>query len=155
MRILFPHIGVEMPSICMVDYGRRMGINVDIEHINRPKLRRAHPDVIGIPHQQYAVRLFPITDEYRKWSPYSNRRTNGVCWHGHKNFMMNLFDEWPMATIRTALAEYNGIDQYLAKYKATRDIFFAQGQCNCSGMKLAVFERELVTGGRGWIAGAY
>lgn len=143
MRILIPYIGVEMPSISMSDYGRREGFTVDIQHIGRPRLRRAAPDHKGIPHQEYKVRLFPISDEYRKRSAHSGRRTNSICWHGHKNFMCRLFYDYPDATIRTAIIEYNGQRDFFDNYADTRGVFFADGDCDCSGLKLAVFEREL------------
>jgi hypothetical protein len=144
MRILIPYIGVELPSIRMSEYGVREGFTVDIEHIGRPRLRKAAPGVVGIPHQEYKVRLYPISDEYRKWSAHSGRRTNSICWHGHKNFMCRLFYDFDSTTIRSALIEYNGQKDFFNKYASTRDLFFANGKCNCTGLKLAVFERELV-----------
>lgn len=143
MEIFVPYSGVEMPSIAMSDYGRREGFNVDIEHIGRPRIRNSAPGVEGLPHQKYKVRLFPITDEYRKFSSRSGRRINGICWHGHKNFMVRLFYDFPQATLRSALAEYNGQRSFLDKYAETRGVFFANGLCKCTGNKLAVFERSL------------
>lgn len=130
MRILVPYIGVEMPSIVMSDIGRDLGINIDIEHVGRPRLRVAAPDRKGIPHQDYKVRLFPITDDYRKFS-WHGRRVNGCCWHGHYRFMNKLYKHFPDMTIRSALAEYNGVDSFNDKYQSTYGKFFADGSCTC------------------------
>jgi hypothetical protein len=155
MHILVPYIGVEMPSIRMSEYGNMMGINVDIEHVGRPRLRRAAPGVVGIPHQDYKVRLLPVSEEYRKLrqSPVyypqgeiHTRRINAVCWHGHKNFMNRLFMDFPNATIRAGYiqrggVEYNGWTDFLSKYRATKEPFYSNGvKCRCRNDNLAVWE---------------
>lgn len=133
MKIYFPYTGIEMPSIVMSDAGREFGFNVDIEHLGRPKLRKAESSVIGIPHQAYHVRLFPISDRYRKFSDYG-RRINGVCWHGHFQFMLFVFNANDLVTIRSAIAEYNGRKDYLSQVGAgqtsDRD-FNCRSTCKC------------------------
>lgn len=157
MRIYIPFIGVEMPSTRMTDYGRSLGINVDIQHVGRPKIRNAAPGVAGKPHQEYKVRLFPISEEYRKLREHEiyypagqtyTRRINAVCWHGHKNFMVRLFTDFDDATIRAGLIpangiEYRGVTDFFDKYAATKALFYRYGaKCLCTDLKLATWESE-------------
>lgn len=153
MKVYVPYIGVEIPSIRMTDYGRSLGINVDIEHVGRPRIRKSAPGVAGKPHQEYNVRLFPITDEYRKLSlprtaDGKPRRVNAVCWHGHKNFMMRLFTDFDDATIRSGYLnrggiEYRGTTDFLDKYPDTKALFYRNNfACRCTGLKLATWESE-------------
>lgn len=132
MKFYVPWSGVELPNILMTDIARDMGITSDHCHTGRrPKLRVAHYSAIGIPHQEYNVRLYPVTDRYRKFSIHG-RRINAICWHGHKRFMIRFFDEYPQATIRTALMEYNGYQSFLNRHIYTSDQSWNQNStCEC------------------------
>jgi hypothetical protein len=144
MQIFIPYIGVEMPSIKMTDYGRELGINVDIEYIGRPKIRRSAV-ASGIPHQRYKVRLFPISEQYRKLRyPFSSgpdagkaRRIYAVCWHGHRDFMVKLFDDFPDATLRSGYLtrggiEYRGQESFEVTHQDTKADFYQRGVvCKC------------------------
>lgn len=133
MKIYFPYTGPEMPSILMSQIGRELGFNVDIEHLGRPKLRVAAPGVKGIPHQSYHVRLFPISDRFRKFSD-NGRRINGVCWHGHYEFMVRVFQSNDFATIRASIAQYLGEKDFLAQtsHGESQDhLFNRNATCKC------------------------
>lgn len=49
----------------------------------------------------------------------NGRRVSAVCWHGHRDVMMRLFDRHPEARLKTALADYRGREDFLAKYRDT------------------------------------
>jgi hypothetical protein len=52
----------------------------------------------------------------------SRRRVPGpVCWHGHRAFMRALFKVAPHAIIISALARYNGSEDFERKHGATAD----------------------------------
>ena len=51
-----------------------------------------------------------------------NRRKLGsyvVCWHGHRDFMLALFDAKPDARLKSAMADYRGRADFLASYGNT------------------------------------
>ena len=48
------------------------------------------------------------------------RRIPGrVCWHGHRDFMRELFARCPDAVLVTALATYNGAADFESKFRNT------------------------------------
>ena len=51
----------------------------------------------------------------------SPRRVAGaVCWHGHREFMREVFKINPDARIKTALADYQGKDDFEETHRQTR-----------------------------------
>lgn len=49
----------------------------------------------------------------------SGHRVAAVCWHGHRDVMMALFDRHPDARLKSTLADYRGAGDFLAKYRDT------------------------------------
>ena len=49
----------------------------------------------------------------------NERRVFAVCWHGHRDFMLALFDRDPDARIKSAMADYKGALDFLDKYPDT------------------------------------
>lgn len=133
-----------MPLDFMKSIADDMGIKIQIEATGRrPRLRRACPGVVGWesdargkPHWEYDVRLRPLTDNYRVWSVGSHqdaRRVNAVCWHGHRAFMYRFLGYYKEATIRTALAEYNGEESFKSLHRMTNDQQFNNHRtCGCA-----------------------
>ena len=75
------------------------------------------------------------------------RRLPYVCWHGHKRFMLAIFDRNPDAKIRTALAVYHGKQDFWKKHRDTfgrgNDYHLAYGQrCNCGSNAAIPTERR-------------
>jgi len=60
---------------------------------------------------------------YQRSSPMAGlkRKVWAVCWHGHRDWMGAIFRRFPDARIKTGLADYNGIGEFLAKYADTGD----------------------------------
>lgn len=116
-----PFISADPPLALMEEIANSMGIRIDAEYEGRKTLRKAYEP--NNPHQIYKVRLFPITDTYRSWSlPWTARaprRINAVCWHGHREFMQRYLAEFQNATIRTALADYQGAIGFLQNHRST------------------------------------
>lgn len=57
---------------------------------------------------------------FRRNRDGSRRRVPGaVCWHGHRDFMHELFARCPDAVLVTALATYRGRADFEAKFPAT------------------------------------
>jgi hypothetical protein len=60
--------------------------------------------------------------EALSWSATSDgerRRTVVACWHAHADIMLELFERFPRATLRSALSTYRGRDDFLAKSEDT------------------------------------
>lgn len=49
----------------------------------------------------------------------SGRRTVSACWHTHKAVMQEIFNRYPQARIVSALATYNGADDFARKFPET------------------------------------
>jgi hypothetical protein len=74
-------------------------------------------------------RLLPPNDGRR--NPYQrisasvfhdDRKVAAVCWHGYRDFMMQLFEDHPEArivTTRQGYISYNGLDDFKKKYQDT------------------------------------
>ena len=54
-----------------------------------------------------------------------------VCWHGHYEFMLELFDAHPDARIRTSMADYRGREDFLKKAQGTFSKL-TQGSRDCT-----------------------
>lgn len=82
-------------------------------------------------------KLFPIGNHYRKIrrNMGRERRVNEVCWHGHRRFMSLLFDQYPDATLETALITYQGQQGFDLNHDAT-------GWKNIGSQIYPVFYRE-------------
>jgi len=52
---------------------------------------------------------------------YHGRRLPYVTWEGHREFMRQAFKINPDARIKSALADYRGFADFLAKHPATRN----------------------------------
>lgn len=144
MKIYVPYSGQYLPLDFMKHIAEDMGVKIEIEATGRrPRLRKAcdgssplESDSRNKPHWEYEVRLRPLTDNYRKWSAgigVNVRRVNAVCWHGHKRFMTRFLAYYKEATIRTALAEYNGENSFAIKHGETNDQQFNSNTiCGCA-----------------------
>lgn len=135
MLFATPFISASPPKTLLEDIAENMGIRADIQYEGRKTLRKAYEP--NKPHQIYKVRLFPITDTYRSWSvPRSDRATrriNAVCWHGHREFMHRYLAEFQNATIRTALADYQGAIGFLQNHVSTLRNYERRHTCACRG----------------------
>ncbi len=128
MRILIPYTSRYLIDDFFSDFSINAFVSVDFEYLGTLKPRSASKP--GIPHVDYKVRLFPKTDKYRKFS--GKRRSNAVCWHGHRAFMRLVFSCNEDATIRTALAEYRGWDHFEETHEQTNDQQFNwRSNCKC------------------------
>lgn len=47
------------------------------------------------------------------------RRVFAVCWHGHRDFMRELFVRDPSARIKSAVADYRGVEEFEDKHPDT------------------------------------
>lgn len=43
-----------------------------------------------------------------------------VCWHGHRDFMREVFKHEPNARIKTSLAHYRSREDFEARYRGTK-----------------------------------
>lgn len=66
----------------------------------------------------YRVKLFPLGEIWRRYSP-SGRRVNAVCWHGHRDFFRALFTIDDDTKIVSCLATWNGSAHFEATYRNT------------------------------------
>ncbi len=67
-------------------------------------------------------RLFAKSDTYRKLSSskmHDEKRTGAVCWHGHRDFMKEVFRINPHAVIKSCKATYKSYEDFLNKYRDT------------------------------------
>ena len=61
---------------------------------------------------------------YQRKGFYNNkngtpRKVNAICWHGFKDFLTNLFDQYPKLRVVTAQITYNGYDEFMSKFEST------------------------------------
>lgn len=59
-----------------------------------------------------------MDDDYRSYGQ-GGRRIHAVNWYGHRDFMRQLFDRDPDATLDSALARYHGREQFDALHGLT------------------------------------
>jgi hypothetical protein len=117
--------------------------------------RRAPHDRVrkdGRPETSFTLRTLYREDvpkgeaiPYRRHSNHQNRngeyRTIGgpLCWHGHRDFMARLFDEFPSAVLTSAFARYEEKTGFLRNFAetGTRNIgsqaspMYYQNACFC------------------------
>lgn len=132
MRLYFPYMSTYLAEPNMQEAVNLLGIRHTIEFLGRHRLYKTPEGLRGIPHLDYKVRLFPINDEYRKFSTWSARRINGVCWHGHYRFMDKLFTMVPDMSIRTTVEHYHGRAEFIDKAVDTYGVSWNSGRiCKC------------------------
>lgn len=72
------------------------------------------------------LRLRPGTgeagDRYRAHGQ-SGRRLNAISWEGHRAWLAKVFESYPDAIVRTALANYYGAADFAEKYRITEDAY--------------------------------
>jgi hypothetical protein len=49
----------------------------------------------------------------------TGRRIAALCWHGHRDVMRTIFDNYPDALLITALARYDGAESFADQFEAT------------------------------------
>jgi hypothetical protein len=49
----------------------------------------------------------------------AGRKVAAVCWHGYRDYMIEVFNRDPNARIKTAFADYKGIESFRELYPAT------------------------------------
>jgi hypothetical protein len=106
-------------------------VGVDLYDLNRVTQNR----------MAWRCRIVPISDKFRKFAvarwyilngfnamhksfhdaPKKPHRIHAICWHGHRDFMREIFKINPDASIRTSLAHYKGKDDFENKFYATRN----------------------------------
>lgn len=76
----------------------------------------------------------------KSWSGEPGRRINAACWHVHRDFLREVFDINPDAKVISALATYNGEEDFEDKFPDTyygsgmsgpAPIQEIGGACNC------------------------
>jgi hypothetical protein len=81
----------------------------------------------------FRFKLRPNDDRYRTFTPRGGRR-NAVCWHGYRDFFAALFAQNRYAVVRSALASYDGINDF--RRKIQRNIAASlEERCNCNGRR--------------------
>jgi len=109
LKLHTPHHWAQSRWIDTAINGRRVSFRLALDTTNHRTpsghLRRS----TQVPYQK-------IVNRYGK-----TRRVNAVCWHGHRDFMIRLFDLLPDLVLRTAVATYRGRSGFLDTYLATGD----------------------------------
>ena len=91
------------------------------------KFESLHGDV-GVRYPRVQGRLIPNREVPLNERPYRRlstswmnpeRRVFAVCWHGYRDFLVRLFEEFPEAQVRTAFANYKGLDSFIELYPDT------------------------------------
>jgi len=54
---------------------------------------------------------------------YRGRKTPYVTWEGHREFMLVVFERFPDARIKSAIADYKGRDDFFVKHPHTRGMW--------------------------------
>lgn len=50
---------------------------------------------------------------------HEGRKVASVCWHGYRDYMIEIFKRDPEARIKTAFADYRGVEDFKDKYPDT------------------------------------
>lgn len=133
MKLYVPYASIPLVDGALSEIAREIGVTVEKEFKpTKTKIRKAAYDRAGKPHVTVSFKLRSIkgNDTYRKFS--NERRTVGVCWHGHKMFMERLFFHFPDATLITALAKYYGRDSFNELHWGTNDSQWNhRSHCQC------------------------
>jgi hypothetical protein len=92
------------------------------------------------------LKLGPVTGvtgsrPYQRRSLDNRQQVAVVCWHGHRDWMREVYRVAPDARIKTALADYRGAVDFEARYRSTQDAY-GDVWCECGQMTK-----------RGWIVG--
>ena len=69
---------------------------------------------------------------------HSERRVFAVCWHGHRDFMREIFKRDPSARVKTAWADYKGVEDFEEKFPETAYL-------NVGSMMYPMFASEVCT----------
>lgn len=120
----------EFLKSCVITSCALMGIKPHIDndrHVRRGLKVKLSPnaDLFRLPSGRLK-RGAEVDYAARSWK--GKLMTNHLCWHGHRDFMLGLFDLAPDACIRTKLAHYKGKDNFLSQYKST----YYVNDCDCS-----------------------
>ena len=83
---------------------------------------------------KFTLKPVSKSDLYRRVS-HTGRRVNAVCWHGHRDFMLKLFELCPDAILKTSLATYKGKEDFLRQFENT-------GWNNCGSMASPLTYRD-------------
>lgn len=70
---------------------------------------------------------------------FSGRRGTAACWHAYRDVLTELFNRFPNAVVRTAMAHYKGQDGFNENYPDTAYInvgsafqpMYAKEMCEC------------------------
>lgn len=107
------------------------------------RLYDPRPDGRGL---RFTLKTIEAPRRKAPWRRHSTNITNrdgsyrtvpgAVCWHGHREFMRQLFELAPEARLKTALADYRGRDDFELTHQATQgagnSYHLAYGQaCYC------------------------
>ena len=70
---------------------------------------------------------------------HTGRRVCAACWHVHRDILDNLFGYCPTCRVKTAIADYRGVDDFLLSFPATGNVnvgsradpLYFKDACNC------------------------
>ena len=134
MKLYVPYASFPLVESVLHEIADELNIalSYDIEPTKK-RIRNAAPDRAGIPHVvvNFKLRAKKGIDYLRKFS--NDRRTVGICWHGHKMFMERIFLAFNDATLRTCLMEYKGHEEFTLKHWGTQyQPFNHREHCECN-----------------------
>jgi hypothetical protein len=69
--------------------------------------------------------LLPFQKRARSLGGRQGRRLPYVTWEGHREFMLVVFERYPEARIKSAIADYKGREEFLAKHPQTKGLWNA------------------------------
>lgn len=84
-----------------------------------PKVGRAYSFVLRPDSKRKRDEWGNLPYQRRSASVYNERRVHAVCWHGHRDFMRELFARDPEARIKTSWADYRGRESFEDTFPAT------------------------------------
>ncbi len=77
---------------------------------------------------------------------HTGRRIAAACWHVHRDIMVAIMTIFPDARIKTAQADYRGIEDFMDKFASTGytnigsqiEPMYFNNACECSGSTVAM-----------------
>jgi len=94
---------------CLSEYELgAIGKSLGLTFIGFKQVGRAYQFRLGLADRQ------PRPQRYSRVS-HRGRRVAAVCWHGYFHFLRQLFKQDSKARVKTAVEDYNGVDEFITK----------------------------------------
>jgi len=97
---------------------RKVGVKLDVEPKGRGFRVKVYPSDSSAEREHYRAKRYACRTQAGE---PRMKRVYAVCWHGFRDFFRAVYAKEPKAIFRTAMATYNGRDDFRRNFEATGD----------------------------------